>query len=124
MARKNEPTPWAKGIIDPLIKPLGIKESLELRDKIIKYQNYWTTRLMGFWFILMVFILLAIQVWGLFASWGFCNDLVTDDYAPLMGLIVATGLVMIAGFLWCDTFKIRLMKHIKELAGVEDDKSD
>ena len=124
MARKNKPTPWAKGIIDPLIEGLNIKESLELRDKINKYDGYWSAKLMGAWAVIVVFTLLVIQGWALFASWGFCDDLVTEDYAPLMGLFMALGLVPISSLMWCSTFKIRLMKHIKDLAGVEDDKSD
>lgn len=124
MKTNNKPAPRLKGIIDPLIEPLGIKESLELKDKVSKYQSYWMARIFLLWMLGVVIFVLVIQAWMLGASWDLWDDLDPDSYMPLVLLLYMAVLGPLG---WCMAYTgmcERLTKHVKNLAGVENDKSD
>lgn len=111
--------PRAKSFIDPLIRPLDIKASLELQDDIRHYYNYWTLRAWAIWVLIMVVTIIIIAMWGVMASWGYCDNLTDSDIMPVIFLIHPMVLWPVIWAIGYTDIVNRLKSHIRDLAGVE-----
>lgn len=120
MNRKNKPAPQSRDFIDRLIAPLDIKQSLEMRAEISRFINFWILRAFLFWGLLVIACILTIQGWALFASWGYCSDLDPDSYLGAFMCFYALALPIFAWGCGYSAINNRLMRHVKDIAGVED----
>mgnify|MGYP003311689574 CR=1 FL=1 len=114
--------PSAKSFIDPLIKPLGIKASLELQDDIRHYCDYWTLRGWAIWVLIMVVTIIIIAMWGVMASWGYCYNLTDSDIASLIFIGYSMAMWPVIWSIGYTCIVNRLKYHIRDLAGVEGGK--
>lgn len=120
---RNKPAPQSKDFIDRLIAPLDIKQSLEMRAEISRFMDFWIIRAFGVWVVLVIACILTIQGWSLFASWGYCSDLDPDSYLGPFMVFYALALPIVAWGCGYSAINNRLMRHVKDIAGVEDDQT-
>ena len=120
---RNKPAPQSKDFIDRLIAPLDIKQSLEMRAEISRFIDFWIVRAFGVWILAIIACILIIEGWALCASWGYCSDLDPDTYLGPFMVLYALLFPIVTWGCGFSAINNRLMRHVKDIAGVEDDKT-
>lgn len=121
MTKDSKPAPRSKDFIIPLIQDLSIKESLELERKVSKFISYWTSKYMSVWIVISLALIGTVTLW---------RD-VLPDYLPIeplddmlalpWALFVIVGLLIPYAFTFSfEGFRNIIRKHVREVAGCED----